>query len=194
MSLRSRGPSNHTRCSPKGATLGLTLLGLQRARGCDRIPPGTSLGNTGVPCPLGPHNSLTSLYSLRLCLSQYQAAKGSRFLHLLPQSQLLGKVKILGWDRTGTKWPGDSEITFSPETEKKNCLSMLSNASGDNKVHTGLGHPLPSSISACNLGKSWPPGPPLQGELHPAAALAQGIFSLAQLLFLRPPRYEPLLP
>ena len=62
-----------------GATWGLTLLGLQCARGCNKGPQLDSR-KQGVPCPLGPQSLIllsSFLCSLRFCLRQHQACQRS---------------------------------------------------------------------------------------------------------------------
>lgn len=142
------------------ATRDLTLLGLQRARGYDS----TVLGNTEVPRPLGPLHSLTSL-QFEILPKPALGCQGFQTPSPPTTPPLLGKVKILGWDRTVTKWPAGAEITFSPDTGEKelfvNAFKMLLGPT--NSTLVWIIPYLPPRLQG-NLGASRPAGPACRGN------------------------------
>lgn len=92
-------------------TPGLTLLGLPK----------------GPPVFWAPSMAFSSLSSLRLCLSQHQAAKDFRLLHLLPPipAPRQGQDSWLGQNHQH-EGPGGSEITLAPDTAKEGSESRIS--------------------------------------------------------------------
>lgn len=162
---------------PRGNVL-LTrvTLGLQRARGSNRGPQHDSRKHRG-PLSSGP----TRLPKVSDCLTYYHNASSSARSRRLAGGEQLGRDSREARDHPAPE-PGERAVCQRFQMLLGTTKSTLV------WIILYLQH------LHCNVGVSGPAGAPPEGELPPAAALAQGVFPLAQLLLLGPALYEPGLP